>query len=997
MVATPIRHNIKWMTPAPLWSEQGAWIRLPRQTQGLQPRILRFANDTFMEELLAMLNHAPWRLTEWEAQSETWREPMPSPQPIVKTRPERNLSGSYNKTKLLFQRYSKKEKAQFVRQVARMPASQSENVNQNPIKLYQAAHQRHYLVAASLVREESGYPDYLPDISNNENASFIVRALVPRKDKLKTVKKVKSQQPVKASPETYDEYAYVITSAGMAWRKVDQHDPTGQSVQRLAPNEEQLPLFPVAYSDGCGRFRQIMGGLIPVGKREEWYGAPEYDDNMDESGIANFVPANEGGIDHYKQVLYNDVIGPWKALIEQAVTVQENNNESGKPFPGFTWEDARAKLDKARIVRTTRDEIQTGSWYVLLDLAQFLHQHLPRVWDVLTEEKSRETLNNREKDLLNALHETKINTHLFLDLAIENLTVGGFVTGQGQSLWDRLLDLWRLEIYLKLARVLYESDNYSKLLVKKAEALEEKEDIFKGTFRAYFKQFQTALRQSFLDFAKMLGDVSPEIKKAAIGKGKLYAPSNEWHLRKMLREISVPVAHRYILRAIESETSGVIEIDKSLWDILSTFWTIEEYFDPSLGADIANSISEYLHAHDNPILEELDEEVLSWFYGGSQGGDWYSFLDFANDLEKNCPALQVAALFEAFNKQSEEAIDDQTKDLKDTLKQTEITKELYDGLYYYNKQERKIRFIHSLAAALVEVYEWDQDLESVTTPYDRSLQTDEDYSGIDEQWQWPDFLFPLADPSPGRDPETDILPVARTTVPPIVNNDLKSLKGIELPLKRLDAFADLVDALIPKDAGQTAATSDINFQPFLDKPDPNMLKDQDPPKVRFVVRCVFERPNCGVLFPPVISMATCQLEMARFFDPDAPARPVRITMPLDISPAGLRKYKKNAMFLISDMLCGKIKKIKKLTLADLVLSVLPWPFHKDLPNIGKTGPCKDPSGLSLGMFCSLSIPIVTLCALILMIIMVNLFNIFFKWIPYLFVCFPLPGLKGKKD
>jgi hypothetical protein len=87
-----------------------------------------------------------------------------------------------------------------------------------------------------------------------------------------------------------------------------------------------------------------------------------------------------------------------------------------------------------------------------------------------------------------------------------------------------------------------------------------------------------------------------------------------------------------------------------------------------------------------------------------------------------------------------------------------------------------------------------------------------------------------------------------------------------------------------------------------------------------------------------------------------------------------------------------------MTLADLVLSVLPWPFHKDLPDVGKAGPCKDKSGASLGMICSLSIPIVTLCALILLTIIVNLLNIFFKWIPWFFMCFPLPNidwLKGK--
>ena len=34
---------------------------------------------------------------------------------------------------------------------------------------------------------------------------------------------------------------------------------------------------------------------------------------------------------------------------------------------------------------------------------------------------------------------------------------------------------------------------------------------------------------------------------------------------------------------------------------------------------------------------------------------------------------------------------------------------------------------------------------------------------------------------------------------------------------------------------------------------------------------------------------------------------------------------------------------------------------------------------------------------VLLFIMVALFDIFFKWLPLLFVCFPIPGFKGKKS
>jgi hypothetical protein len=163
----------------------------------------------------------------------------------------------------------------------------------------------------------------------------------------------------------------------------------------------------------------------------------------------------------------------------------------------------------------------------------------------------------------------------------------------------------------------------------------------------------------------------------------------------------------------------------------------------------------------------------------------------------------------------------------------------------------------------------------------------------------------------------------------------------------------------------------------------------------FTIRCVYERPNCGPREPAVLSLPTEPFRMASYFDPEAPARPIRIPMPFDISPAALRRYNKSATLMISDALCGQIRRIRKLTLGDLVLSVLPWPFHKDLPAPTAPGGCTE-GGNPLGMFCSLSIPIVTLCALILLIIMVALFDLFFRWLPFLFVCLPIPGLKGKK-
>jgi hypothetical protein len=60
------------------------------------------------------------------------------------------------------------------------------------------------------------------------------------------------------------------------------------------------------------------------------------------------------------------------------------------------------------------------------------------------------------------------------------------------------------------------------------------------------------------------------------------------------------------------------------------------------------------------------------------------------------------------------------------------------------------------------------------------------------------------------------------------------------------------------------------------------------------------------------------------------------------------------------------------------------------------GPCKDDSGASLGMICTLSIPIITICALVLLFVIVLLLDFIFRWIPFFIMCFPLPGFKGKR-
>ena len=143
------------------------------------------------------------------------------------------------------------------------------------------------------------------------------------------------------------------------------------------------------------------------------------------------------------------------------------------------------------------------------------------------------------------------------------------------------------------------------------------------------------------------------------------------------------------------------------------------------------------------------------------------------------------------------------------------------------------------------------------------------------------------------------------------------------------------------------------------------------PGAYYVIRCVYERPQCKGIHSPVVSEPSRRFQLASFFEPDAPTRPVSITLPENTGIAGLRKFKKNVSVLVSKKLRSQMQRMTGLKLGDL-----------DDGNINE-----DP-GFNLGMICSLSIPIITICALILLMIIVQLLDIIFRWMPFFKICFP---------
>lgn len=133
---------------------------------------------------------------------------------------------------------------------------------------------------------------------------------------------------------------------------------------------------------------------------------------------------------------------------------------------------------------------------------------------------------------------------------------------------------------------------------------------------------------------------------------------------------------------------------------------------------------------------------------------------------------------------------------------------------------------------------------------------------------------------------------------------------------------------------------------------------------RYVFRTVYQRSDCADERRSWVSPPTEPFRFANFFDPDAPARPVQISLPFDTSPKGLRQFPRNVKVLLSDQLRGQMTKI-----------------NEDFEETGGRS-------FDVGMLCSLSIPIITICALILLMILVSILNIVFFWMPFFKVCVP---------
>jgi hypothetical protein len=678
-----MNHPVIWTQPPALLANGAPLIPAPRAVFQA-PAILRFSSDGFMQEVLDLLQTAPERLGDYRVRPETWRGFTAQPAPQTPRAPSRML-----------------QRLGVAPRPIALPAAESRTAAPPamPLKLYQPAQQRHYLVACSLVCQVAGLPDRRVEPGQGERAACVIRRLLP------------PSGVDNASIEAWEEHAWVPGPHGHVWQRM------GVNPSEVLAGEERLALFPLHFAENGRRQRRLFAGVIPVGRREAYLGAPKSSGGGSAPGVTSRTSR--------KILLRKEVIEPWKSLVRRAQDVRAS-------FVGpFTGDDRPpTATEKAARLRLEREQIQTVSWFVLLDFAKYLAAYVKPVWRAVIDPSRADALTDPERQLFDALGAVTLSTTLR-----ERLCHDTELSGAGNEIYP-------------------------------------------------------------------LANVVPSLRGALARFG-----------------------------------SGTEAIDVAL----------------------------------ERRLEGIDEQ--------------YERLNAAR----------------------------------------------------------------------------------------RAL--------------WPGFLFPLADPD---------LPSGAAQPPFTTLGGLSQEESGELaldenpavndPLERLDRLAVLVVRALRDDVAEPAPEPAI---PIAAIPPANAFEGW------FVIRCVFERPGCEPLHGDVVSAPTERFQMAGFFDPDAPARPIRIGLPIDTTPGGLRKFDKNTAFMISDTLCGQIRRVRGLSLADLVLSVLPWPLHKDLP-VGAGGPCRTDAGLSLGMICSMSIPIITLCALVLLMVMVSLLDFVFRWMPYFVICFPVPGFKAKQ-
>ncbi len=172
------------------------------------------------------------------------------------------------------------------------------------------------------------------------------------------------------------------------------------------------------------------------------------------------------------------------------------------------------------------------------------------------------------------------------------------------------------------------------------------------------------------------------------------------------------------------------------------------------------------------------------------------------------------------------------------------------------------------------------------------------------------------------------------------------------------------------------ATLRSRFQAALSaetRPPVELPKIEPGGEATYVLRCVYERPQCDPV-QQVISQQSQPFRLAPFFDRDAPARQVKIPLPTNVGLSDMRQFKKGVTFMISEPLQRKIAAITGKEEALL----------KDASDLNPEN-----SG-GFAFICSFSIEIIFIVAFFLLLIFVIILNFAFWWILFFRICLPVP-------
>jgi hypothetical protein len=121
--------------------------------------------------------------------------------------------------------------------------------------------------------------------------------------------------------------------------------------------------------------------------------------------------------------------------------------------------------------------------------------------------------------------------------------------------------------------------------------------------------------------------------------------------------------------------------------------------------------------------------------------------------------------------------------------------------------------------------------------------------------------------------------------------------------------------------------------------------------------------------PELVTAGPSQVyAIAPWYDPSG-APPVLVRLP-PLARGNIKKLKPNVAFVVPKNLLNILNRNKP---ADLI-----------------AGEGKDGGDGGLDWICGFNIPIITLCAFIVLFIFLTLLNIIFWWLPFIRICFPLP-------